>query len=325
MGNKPYKTGLKSEPCSTTAATVTASAPAPPSANTGCHSGSKPPAGKLIQAPMPLSEAKRWFVCRAPRPEAKYRMLCLAWAGGNSSIYRTWDLGSEVEVVAVELPGRNARVKETPLKNFHLLVSRLLHAMEVVGYLPSSAPSFLPSSTSPPPLKPLLLFGHSFGAMLVTHLAQALRERREDEGKSVDVPLVLVSGMAPLDKRGGSTGVSAMSDDAMIQYLVKMGGIPSEVAASRELMNVFLPAFRGDYTAIDNYVYTPLPALPFRLVAFAGENDARASKEIMEGWVKMTTHEKDFAVDVFPGGHFFIKEHTSMVLERIGQRVRLIK
>lgn len=75
----------------------------------------------------------------------------------------------------------------------------------------------------------------------------------------------------------------------------------------------------------DNYVYTPLPALPFRLVAFAGENDARASKEIMEGWVKMTTHEKDFAVDVFPGGHFFIKEHTSMVLERIGQRVRLIK
>ena len=90
-------------------------------------------------------------------------------------------------------------MKETPLKNFHLLVSRLLHAMEVVGYLPSSPPSSLPSSTSPPPLKPLLLFGHSFGAMLVTHLAQALRERREDEGKSVDVPLVLVSGMAPLD------------------------------------------------------------------------------------------------------------------------------
>jgi len=27
--------------------------------------------------PMPLSEAKRWFVCRAPQPQAKYRYVCI--------------------------------------------------------------------------------------------------------------------------------------------------------------------------------------------------------------------------------------------------------
>jgi len=30
-----------------------------------------------------------------------------------------------------------------------------------------------------------------------------------------------------------------------------------EVASNRELMGIFLPAIRADYTAIDNYRYTP--------------------------------------------------------------------
>lgn len=37
-------------------------------------------------------------------------MLCLAWAGGNSSIYKDWRI-PDVEILAVELPGRNACVK----------------------------------------------------------------------------------------------------------------------------------------------------------------------------------------------------------------------
>ncbi|GAB5034910.1 microcystin synthetase-associated thioesterase [Nannochloropsis oceanica] len=277
--------------------------------------------------PMPLSEAKRWFVCRAPKPQAKYRMICLAWAGGNSTIYRSWDLGPDIETVAVELPGRNARIQETPLKNFEVIVARIVQALDVMGYLPPSASSPNASSSSSNSAKPLLLFGHSFGAMLATHLAQALRDRDEArrgkgrEEKVVEVPLVVLSGMAPLDARGGSTGVSKMSDDGMIDYLVEMGGIPFEVASNRELMNIFLPAFRGDYTAIDNYTYSPFPPLPFRLICFAGAEDARADKGIMEGWKKFTSHVEEFAVEVFPGGHFFIKEHTSLVLERLGKRV----
>jgi surfactin synthase thioesterase subunit len=34
-------------------------------------------------------------------------------------------------------------------------------------------------------------------------------------------------------------------------------GVPPEVAANRELMDIFLPSIRGDYTAIDGYTYTP--------------------------------------------------------------------
>jgi surfactin synthase thioesterase subunit len=32
-------------------------------------------------------------------------MVCMAWAGGNSTSYRNWDL-PDTEVIFVELPGR---------------------------------------------------------------------------------------------------------------------------------------------------------------------------------------------------------------------------
>jgi len=88
------------------------------------------------------------------------------------------------------------------------------------------------------------------------------------------------------------------------------------------LTNLFsVPPFSPFLLLSDNYIYTPFPPLPFRLVAFAGAEDARADKRVMEGWRKFTAHEEGFAVDVFPGGHFFIKEHTSLVLERLGKSV----
>ncbi len=34
-------------------------------------------------------------------------MLCLAWAGGNSALFKSWRI-PDVEILAVELPGRNA-------------------------------------------------------------------------------------------------------------------------------------------------------------------------------------------------------------------------
>lgn len=52
-------------------------------------------------------------------------MICLPWAGGNSTAYRNWEV-PKVEVVAIELPGRNARLIETPMTDVHMIVNRLI-------------------------------------------------------------------------------------------------------------------------------------------------------------------------------------------------------
>jgi surfactin synthase thioesterase subunit len=89
-------------------------------------------------------------------------------------------------------------------------------------------------------------------------------------------------------------------------------------------MNIFLPAIRADYTAIDNYTYTDAPPLASRLVAFAGKTDEKAPPgTAMEGWRRFTEEKMKFGVDVFQGGHFFIKENEcgKVVVERIGKLV----
>lgn len=47
-------------------------------------------------------------------------------------------------------------MKEAPLKNLHQIVARFVQALEVLGYVND-------------PDRPLILFGHSFGAMQVRY------------------------------------------------------------------------------------------------------------------------------------------------------------
>lgn len=45
------------------------------------------------------------------------------------------------------------------------------------------------------------------------------------------------------------------NDDQLVQSLLDMGGITKEMARNREVVSQFLPALKGDYLAVDKYVY----------------------------------------------------------------------
>ncbi|GAB5033047.1 thioesterase, partial [Nannochloropsis oceanica] len=210
-----------------------------------------------------IHAAQKWFVCPFPKPEANYRLLCLAWAGGNSSLYEKWKVEG-CEVVAVELPGRNGRIKETPVKDLMQLVSKIVGAMEVLEYTTE---------------KPLLIFGHSFGAMQALEIARLLRHR----GHALPRCLFL-SGCPPSDAGWGDTGVSSKTDEGIGKYLTWLGGLTPELAGNMEIMKKILPAIRGDYTAIDSYKHQWADPLLLRVVALTGEKDEAANRDTMYGW-----------------------------------------
>jgi medium-chain acyl-[acyl-carrier-protein] hydrolase len=58
--------------------------------------------------------ATRWIVRPRPNPRAALRLVCFPHAGGSASIFRTWPnaLPPEVELLAIALSGRDARVRE---------------------------------------------------------------------------------------------------------------------------------------------------------------------------------------------------------------------
>src|SRR4051812_7546548 len=99
-----------------------------------------------------------WVSIFRPNPRARLRLFCFPYAGGSSLIFRQWpgELPPDVELCAVQLPGRGGRLRETPFKRMSPLVEALAEVL----------PPFFD--------RPFAFFGHSMGATIGFELARRL-------------------------------------------------------------------------------------------------------------------------------------------------------
>jgi medium-chain acyl-[acyl-carrier-protein] hydrolase len=125
--------------------------------------------------------AQKWLLSNGkPVAGAKVRIICLGWAGANSNVFKTWDLKC-AEVVKVELPSRNARFNDKPIHDVNILAKKISQACFVMGYLESTTP--------------LVIFGHSFGAMIGLHLARIMKKEYDYTPK-----MCIFGGCRPLHR-----------------------------------------------------------------------------------------------------------------------------
>lgn len=156
--------------------------------------------------------------------------------------------------------------------------------------------------------KPFVLFGHSMGGLVVFRLAQRL------EKYDINPEAVIISAVQPPDIQRKK--LSRLDDDAFLDYVIGMGGIPSELAQAREVLDYFLPAIRADFKALESFkpVDQPLSRAPVHI--FNGDLDQECKSDAY-GW-------KDWANQVefhtFKGGHMFLLSET----EKVTQTMRSI-
>jgi surfactin synthase thioesterase subunit len=236
-------------------------------------------------------DAKKWLIVKR-KDFARFRMVCFPYAGGNSNFYKTWDF-KDTEMILVELPGRNARYNEKAMTDIYLIAKKIAQALDAQGFLRSQIP--------------LVFFGHSFGAIVSTLVAQILKNQYNYTPKHV-----IVSGCIPLHMRAGRPKFSVPNDDMLVQSLLDMGGITKEMAKNRDVVNQFLPALKGDYLAVDKYVYHEAPPLTCPILALGSDQDARVPEEVTAEWSRFTSAE--FESKIFVGGHFFLKPLEKDVL-----------
>ncbi|WP_330299312.1 thioesterase II family protein [Streptomyces sp. NBC_00503] len=237
------------------------------------------------------------YIWRARRPGATRRLICFPHAGAGAPAYADWVdlLPPEIELVAVQLPGRQDRLAEDPFTEVGPLVEVLTHALRPV----------LDGS--------YVFFGHSAGATLAYELARALQAR----GSRGPEHLFLSAQPAP-----GESEVRLLhelSDEEFRAEIVALGGIDEEIAEDDDVMESMLYTVRADFTLWERHRSEPGAPLDCPVTVLCGESDPRAPLDEVKRWADHTTAE--FAAEFFPGGHFYFFESASEVVSLIGRKI----
>jgi medium-chain acyl-[acyl-carrier-protein] hydrolase len=242
---------------------------------------------------------RSWLRRFTPRPTACYRIYCLPFAGGAASAYRTWAsaVPADCELVSVQLPGREDRYTEPPLSELGVLERLLADIIErdAAG-------------------RPYALFGHSMGALLSYGTAREMRAR------SAPPRLLAVSGRRPPHVVGSAPVLSQLGDAELIEALLAAGGIPPELADERDLLEYALPMLRADLSSSEGYTHAPGALLDFPIAVFAGRDDAMAPPADLAAWGDLTT--AGASVREFPGGHFYLWQHSAEILRDVVTALR---
>jgi medium-chain acyl-[acyl-carrier-protein] hydrolase len=232
-----------------------------------------------------------WVVPATPAQSASSRLFCLPYAGAGASLFHSWraHLPPGVELLAVQLPGRENRLREPWFTDVIELGAALGPALR--PYLD----------------RPYSLLGYSFGALLAFELARWLRH----QGERPPGHLFVAARRAP-HLAGTGPAIHLYSDSELVEWLRELGGTPDLLLAHPELLPLYLPILRADLAAHETYRYRPEAPLDVPISAFGGRRDTQASCHEIEAWREHTTlaHTTRF----YPGGHFFCQEHQANFL-----------
>jgi medium-chain acyl-[acyl-carrier-protein] hydrolase len=224
-----------------------------------------------------------WYRTLAARPDATRRLVIIPHAGGGPTFYRDFvkNLPKDYDAVALQLPGREARWKELPFKRMEPLVESLVREL--------------------PPLwdRPITLFGHSLGAIIAYELTRRLPVER----------LIVAGTRAPHLPRNRAP-LHDLSDTALRQELMRLGGTPSTVLNNEELFGLFLPTLRADLAVLETYSHQTDKPIDVPLHVVGGFTDERTPLIDLLPWRELNRGVT--AIEARRGGHFFVDSFDSL-------------
>lgn len=243
-----------------------------------------------------------WLRVVKNNPFATLRMFCFSYSGAGANAYREWAGApfEHVEIAAVQLPGRETRMREAAFTDVRPLVATLVR--ELAPYLKG---------------KPFLFFGHSMGALVSYELTLELRR----QGLPLPRALFLSGRRGPDAVAESRDRMLHLLDDAdLIEELRAMNGTDEGVIAHPELLDLLLPIFRADFSVCENWRHRDEAPLSVPIHAFGGVDDPGVTREHLELWSRET--DAASTLDLFEGDHFFLNQSRERLLARLGGYVR---
>lgn len=225
---------------------------------------------------------------------AALNLYCLPYAGSSARMYAHWDgiLPASVTVKPLELRGRGARWSEPALDAMPALLEDLTGAMDEARHTPYA------------------LFGHSFGGVLAFELARHLAER------GFPAPRRLLVSACPAPHAATPVETTHdLSDGEFTDRLRKLRGTPEELLENEELMELYLPTLRADYTILDHYQAPGTAPLECPVSVFHGAGDQEVPRASVSEWAPYSNGS--FVAEEIAGDHFFLRDSEDELLTKL--------
>ncbi|CCN83767.1 putative Thioesterase type II [Vibrio nigripulchritudo SFn27] len=236
----------------------------------------------------------RWFAIPNPKPDAALRIFCLPYAGGNVSSFLPYASieGLDVELCAVQLPGKGSRLREAPYENMSALVNDLATAL-------------IPLMD-----KPFIIWGHSLGSRIGYELIKLLKSK----GMRLPVHFILAASRAP-HEFNSERPMHGLSDEEFKGRLKEMGGTPDEVIEHDGLMSMLLPGLKADFKLAETHKVSEIIPLNIPATLFGGTKDTTIPSHTLPRWENHLT--AGFELVMIEGDHFFIDKQFDSVSKKL--------
>ncbi|MEI8394703.1 MAG: KR domain-containing protein, partial [Rhodospirillaceae bacterium] len=258
-----------------------------------------------------------WLVPIGKRVNPRLRLFCFPFVGGGSAVFRDWGnmIDPSIEVVAIEPPGRLARITEQPVSNMDEFVESVVEAM-------------LPALD-----RPFALFGHCLGGLTMFEVARTLIEETSHR------PNHLFCSGARSPDRVHEIG---RFEKRLGRHLIKMKGFrtdlppyqqPDRVFAEMlrhfdmaatdqflddpELRKLMMPAVRAEFEMTNTYHFEWDEPWDIPITCFVSKGDPYVSREDILGWGRFTNNR--LQVYMRKGTHYSVFEDAKFINEIINR------
>jgi acyl transferase domain-containing protein/surfactin synthase thioesterase subunit len=233
-----------------------------------------------------------WIAPRRIKPAADHRVFCFHHLGGEPSLFAEWNdaMPGNIEVCAVQVPGRGDRAAETPIDHFETLIDELAD-----GLLDELD-------------RPFAFFAHSAGCLVAYEVAQLLRRRFGLQPER----MFMGASMAPdaVMERVSSGFATALGEpnDPRLKELFVAAGASANTPERQALMV-------ADAEIFASWRNTALPPLDCGMTVFGGKGDRLVKRDDLLGWAKFALG--DFHIEMVEGDHGSYLSQRDRILRRI--------
>ncbi|MFI1568580.1 thioesterase II family protein [Streptomyces sp. NPDC020490] len=211
-------------------------------------------------------------------------LLCLPYAGGAAQAFtglRT-ALSAAARTELLELPGHGRRMAEPVRDDFGEVLNDLVR------------------SSAPHTTGHYVLLGYSMGAAFAYELARHWSALgRPPSG------VVLVGRNGPT-ARQTFPDIHRLAAPAFLDAVRRLGGTPPQLFERPELIELFAPVLRADFTLSETYEALPGPPLGCPLWVCAGTDDPMVDDAGLRDWENHASG--DVCIEWLPGGHFLLDD-----------------